>query len=99
MQIALVDMPYFAEIKDDIVHRVIVADNEQWCVENLGGEWVETFMDDPVEKYAGIGDVFQRDARKFEYPASKVIIPDLKPSEDRLWSWDEQSQVWEDVTK
>lgn len=53
-------MAYFAEIDDTgTVTRVIVADTEQWCVDNLGGTWVETA--DPydsrtqVRKYPGPG--------------------------------------------
>jgi len=33
---------YAAEILNGIVQRVVVAPSLQWCVDNLGGEWVET---------------------------------------------------------
>lgn len=52
-------MSYFAEIIDNVVVRVIVADSEQWCVEHLGGTWVETadpYSDEPqTVTYCGPG--------------------------------------------
>jgi hypothetical protein len=37
-------MPYFAELASDtnLVLRVVVADNIDWCIDNLGGFWAET---------------------------------------------------------
>ena len=36
-------MAHFAEIDaDNKVVRVIVADNKEWCENNLGGTWVQT---------------------------------------------------------
>jgi len=67
---AYADTRYFAEIKDNIVERVIVADNVEWCVKNLGGEWVETFMDG-TKNYAGRG---------FKYDKDNFIPPKPYPS-------------------
>ena len=52
-------MSYFAEVDNGIVQRVVVASSAEWCVEHLGGTWVETSDpyaddDDPV-MYAGPG--------------------------------------------
>jgi len=45
---------YYAEIgPDKTVLRVVVCKNIAWLEKNLGGTWVETKMDDPVERYAG----------------------------------------------
>ena len=45
---------YFAEIKDNVVTQVIVAD--QSFVDSIGGTWVETDYDGKFNKnYAGIG--------------------------------------------
>ena len=45
---------YFAEIKDNVVTQVIVAD--QSFVDSIGGTWVETDYDGAFNKnYAGIG--------------------------------------------
>lgn len=35
-------MAYFAEVSSGTVLRVIVADSAQWCVDHLGGTWLET---------------------------------------------------------
>ena len=58
----------FAEIgPGNIVLRVIVADSLEWCIENLGGWWVETYQGHPTEKYAGPGDVYNpASAQKFQ---------------------------------
>jgi hypothetical protein len=45
----------FAEINDGIVERVVVCDDPAWLAEKLGGNWVETKTEDPVEHYAGPG--------------------------------------------
>ena len=49
-------MSHFAEIKDGIVVRVIVADDLQWCESNLGGTWLQTSYTGSIRKnYAGVG--------------------------------------------
>lgn len=53
-------MAYFAELdNDNVVARVIVADSVAWCVEHLGGTWVETadpYSDTPqTVTYCGPG--------------------------------------------
>lgn len=57
----------FAEIgPGNVVLRVIVADSLEWCVETLGGWWVETYQGHPTEHYAGIGMVYNAaSAEKF----------------------------------
>lgn len=62
-------MPLFAEIGDgNVVQRVIVADSLAWCVDNLGGTWVQTYDNHPTERYAGKGMVYApSDERKFLY--------------------------------
>lgn len=60
-------MRSFAEIgSENLVTRVIVADSLEWCVETLGGWWVETYEDHGTEHYAGVGMVYvPGDPRKF----------------------------------
>lgn len=64
-------MPFFAEIgPDNVVQRVIVAETVTWCVETLGGWWVETFQHLPSERFASRGDVYQPEAaEKFLKPS------------------------------
>lgn len=35
-------MAHFAKVVNGIVEQVIVADNKEWCENNLGGTWVQT---------------------------------------------------------
>ena len=35
-------MAHFAKVENSVVTNVIVADNAQWCEDNLGGTWVQT---------------------------------------------------------
>lgn len=56
-------MAYFAEVGPDaVVVRVVVADDVEWCVDNLGGTWVETanpYSDEPqAVTYCGPGHGF-----------------------------------------
>ena len=50
-------MSHFAQIDDEnIVTQVIVADSLEWCVEALGGRWVQTSYTGEIRgQYAGIG--------------------------------------------
>jgi hypothetical protein len=46
-----------------------VADSLEWCVDNLGGWWVETYQGHPTERYAGIGLVYDPGTTtKFDRP-------------------------------
>jgi hypothetical protein len=64
-------MRYFAEIgPGNVVQRVIVADDLAWCVEHLGGYWVETIQGHSTERYAGKGLVYVAgDPRQFLHPS------------------------------
>lgn len=95
----------FAELDDnDVVLRVIVADNKEWCEQNLGGIWVETekYKKD-THNYAGIGYVYDRSKKNFRIkrPFPSWILDDkLKwkaPKEmptDRPTKWDENKKDW-----
>jgi hypothetical protein len=49
-------MPYFAQIQNNEVLRVIVADDIAWCQSRLGGTWIETsYTASQRGNYAGIG--------------------------------------------
>ena len=61
-------MRYFAEIKDNIVQRVIVADSQEWCEKKLGGKWVETFMYNKDKNYAGKGYIYYPSKDNFSSP-------------------------------
>lgn len=62
-------MPYFAELVNGEVVRVIVADNIQWCQSRLGGTWLTTSYNATVRKnYAGIGYKYRGDIDAFVAP-------------------------------
>lgn len=87
-------MAHFAEIVDGTVARVIVADTQEWCEQNLGGTWVQTSYNTqggvhalggtPLRKnYAGIG---------YSYDAGRDAFIPPKPFES--WLLDEDTCLW-----
>lgn len=60
----------FAEINPTtyIVLRVIVCDSKQWCIDNLGGMWVETFDSLEGKNYAGVGYTYHPTKENFSSP-------------------------------
>lgn len=63
-------MSYFAQVKNNIVRHVIVADQEFINKGSVGDPdyWVETFVDIPDTKYAGTGDIYDPDTNTFSSP-------------------------------
>ena len=49
---------YFAEIQNGVVKRVIVCNSKEWCGQNLGGVWVETFRNHPTKNYGHKGSMY-----------------------------------------
>jgi hypothetical protein len=89
-------MAHYAEVKDGVVTRVIVADTKEWCEKNLGGTWVQTSYNTlggehklggtPLNKnYAGIGYTF--DGTGFAAPQPFAS-----------WILNEDSYIWEAPT-
>ena len=94
-------MAHFAEINDGLVTRVIVADNQEWCEENLTGVWVQTSYNtsggvhqhgrEPLRKnYAGIGYTYDsvRDA----------FIPPMPIVDGKVFILDEDTCLWKEET-
>lgn len=88
-------MAHFAKVENQIVTQVIVADTQEWCESNLGGEWLQTSYNThggkhlnggmPLRKnYAGIGYTYDKDRDAF-------ISPQPFPS----WSLNEETCLWE----
>jgi hypothetical protein len=82
-------MRYFAEIKDNIVQRVIVigdeGDGPALCNQKLGGEWLETSRDGSFRgRYCGRGYIY--------YPAPIDAFGPPKPYES--WTLDEGTLEW-----
>ena len=71
-------MSYYAQLVDNTVTEVIavsdgVADGAQFAHNLLGGQWVETFIDDPTKTYAGIGYTYDLATQDFIAPPSPPI--------------------------
>jgi hypothetical protein len=86
-------MAHFAELNsENIVLRVIVADNKEWCERNLGGTWVQTSYNThggehpegrPLHKnYAGIG---------YHFDGTGFYAPQPFAS----WSLNADTYLWE----
>jgi hypothetical protein len=103
-------MAYYAQIVDDIVTQVIVVnddvpDGAQFCDDTFGGEWIETYMNNPNKNYAGIGYTYDAVNDNFiapqPYPSwtldsndqwqPPVPQPPLPPDT----YWDEDTQTWQ----
>ena len=66
-------MAYYAQIVDNIVTEVIVVndditDGAQFCHDLLGGDWVQTYIDNPDKTYAGIGYTYDPATQNFIAP-------------------------------
>jgi len=97
---------YFAQIEDNTVTQVIVAD--QSFVDSLGGTWVETFMDGGSRKnYAGIGYTYDSEKDAFIAPQpfpswtlnddARWVAPVPMPIDDKFYNWNETEQKWEEI--
>lgn len=66
-------MNYFAQIIDNIVIQVIllsadVLDGAEFCHDLLGGDWVQTYMDNPEKQFAAIGYTYDPATQNFTAP-------------------------------
>lgn len=99
---------YFAKLNNNIVEQVVSATDAQWCVDNLGGEWVQTYYSTAGKNYAGIGYTYVPLLQNFHAPQpfpSWYIDSDLKwqppvpePQDGKTYRWVEDTQEWVEVT-
>jgi hypothetical protein len=89
-------MAHYAKVENGIVTQVIVADNKEWCENNLGGTWVQTSYNtiggvhlnngSPLYKnYAGIG---------YTFDGTGFAAPQPYPS----WTLNADTYFWEAPT-
>lgn len=89
-------MAHFAQVENGVVTQVIVADTQEWCETNIGGEWVQTSYNTlggehtlggiPLHKnYAGIG---------YTWDGTGFAAPQPYPS----WIKNSTSYLWEAPT-
>jgi len=77
-------MNYFAEIVNDIVTQVIlvsaeVSDGAEFCHNLLGGEWVQTYMDNPNKQFAAIGYIYDPATQDFISPTTEPTNENIQP--------------------
>jgi len=100
-------MALFAEVENNIVTQVIVAD--QAFIDNLEGTWIETAMDGSIRNtYAGVGWIYKPEKDIFVFPqpydswvfneeTSKWQAPIPYPTEDitKEYDWNETTHSWD----
>lgn len=93
-----------ANIQQNIVQQVLVADSVEWCVINLGGQWVHTYDNTAGYNFAGVGFTYHPDKDNFSSPQPYeswtlddycIWQPPVPyPSNEGLYTWDEQLKQW-----
>ena len=107
-------MSHFAEINsDNIVQRVIVAEQD-FINSGLVGDsfnWVQTSYNGNFRKnYAGSGYTYDKAKDAFIAPqpyASWTLVeatcqweaPTAYPTDDKMYTWDEDTTAWVEVTE
>lgn len=112
-------MRYFAEIdNDNIVKRVLLLDDDAITngndffnkTLNLGGNWLETFLDsNEIKNLAGVGFYYDNARNAFIAPKpfdSWVLdeatcqwnSPIAYPQDGKIYRWNEINQQWIEVT-
>ena len=106
-------MSHFAKIdRDNVVTEVIVAEQDFINSGRVGDSflWVQTSYNNNFRKqYAGIGDTYDKVNDVFISPkpyASWTLDasfdwqpPTAMPDDDKRYSWNEDTQAWDEVTE
>ena len=106
-------MSHFAEInKDGVVQRVIVAEQNFINSGAVGDSfnWVQTSYNNNFRKqYAGTGYTYDKTKDKFiapqPYPSWALDAsddwqpPTAMPDDDKMYTWDEDTTAWVEVTE
>lgn len=100
-------MAHYAEIKDGKVARVLVADDEQWLTDVLGGTWIQTSYNTRggVHYTDGQPSADQSKALRFNfagqgytYDADRDAFIPPKPTQGE-WELDEATCLWVEVVE
>ena len=82
-----------------------------WLVETLGGTWVQTSYNATIRKnFASVGFTYdaERDAFIPPKPFESWLLdeetclweaPTPYPSDDKIYTWDEEAQTWSEVNE
>ena len=104
-------MAHFAKVESGLVTQVIVAEPEFFdtFVDSSPGEWIQTSYSGSIRKnYAGIGFTYDatRDAFYESRPYASWTLnedtctweaPTALPDDDNQYSWNEETQSWDQV--
>ena len=102
-------MPEFAEINTQTneVLRVIGAKSKLWCEYELDGTWFRTYENIEGKNYAGVGFTYHPDKENFSGPKPYtswtlddqcIWQPPLPyPSGDKMYTWNEETQSWDET--
>tara|TARA_B110000902_G_scaffold3431_1_gene3866 strand:+ start:3007 stop:3327 length:321 start_codon:yes stop_codon:yes gene_type:complete len=104
-------MAHFAKVENGLVTQVIVAEPEFFdtFVDSSPGEWIQTSYSGSIRKnYAGIGFTYDatRDAFYESRPYASWTLnedtctweaPTALPDDDNQYSWNEETQSWDQV--
>lgn len=74
-------MNYFAKLSDNIVTEVIclsetITDGVNWCVEQYGGQWAQTYIDNSAKTFGNIGFTYDYDTQDFTPPPTPIEFND-----------------------
>jgi len=106
-------MAHFAKVKDGIVIKVIVAEQEfiDNYIDNEAGIWVQTSYNGSIRKnYAGVGYTYDPDRDAFIPPKSydswilnedtcRWEPPIAYPTDGINYKWNEDNQSWDEITE
>lgn len=102
-------MRKFAELdENNTVIRVLIANDQTWLEETLGGVWVESFDDGTRVRRAGAGFTYDAERDAFIPPKSFdswvldedalfFVPPVVRPDDGKDYEWDEESVSWVEI--
>ena len=103
-------MAYYAQIVNDLVTQVVVVNDDvpngkQFCTDLFGGDWVQTYANNPNKNYASIGYTYDATNDNFiapqPYPSWTLDSNDdwqppvPQPPPPPQTYWDEETQTWQ----
>ncbi len=90
-------MAHYAKVENGIVTQVIVADNKEWCENNLGGTWVQTSYNTQggVNNRPG-GEALNKNYAGIGYTWDGVGFAAPKPYPS--WTLNSDTYLWESPT-
>ena len=104
-------MAHYAKVENKLVTQVIVAEAEFFdtFVDSSPGEWIQTSYSGSIRKnYAAIGHTYDSVRDAFiphqPFPSWTLIedtctweAPTALPDDDNQYSWNEETQSWDQV--